>query len=84
MTPYKILVIDDEPQIHTFIRISLVAEGFTYLRCTIHRRGKTGDSTRFTAFIDIGFRFARWRRHGFGQPCTRHQQHADPHFDRSR
>lgn len=31
MTPYKILVIDDEPQIHTFIRISLVAEGFTYL-----------------------------------------------------
>ena len=31
MTPYKILVIDDEPQIHTFIRISLAAEGFTYL-----------------------------------------------------
>jgi len=31
MTPYKILVIDDEPQIHTFIRISLVAEGFMYL-----------------------------------------------------
>ncbi|WP_409418836.1 response regulator transcription factor [Marinomonas sp. RS-M-Aa-14] len=31
MMLYKILVIDDEPQIHTFIRISLVAEGFTYL-----------------------------------------------------
>tara|TARA_R110001606_G_scaffold6289_1_gene28195 strand:- start:3118 stop:3807 length:690 start_codon:yes stop_codon:yes gene_type:complete len=31
MTPYKILVVDDEPQIHTFIRISLAAEGFEYL-----------------------------------------------------
>jgi two-component system, OmpR family, KDP operon response regulator KdpE len=31
MTSYKILVIDDEPQIHTFMRISLVAEGFVYL-----------------------------------------------------
>ncbi|NLQ17148.1 response regulator transcription factor [Marinomonas sp. M1K-6] len=31
MTSYKILVIDDEPQIHTFMRISLVAEGFEYL-----------------------------------------------------
>ena len=31
MTPYKILVVDDEPQIHTFIRISLVAEGFEYI-----------------------------------------------------
>ncbi|NAW87282.1 response regulator transcription factor [Photobacterium halotolerans] len=28
---YKILVVDDEPQIHTFIRISLAAEGFDYL-----------------------------------------------------
>lgn len=28
---YKILVVDDEPQIHTFIRISLAAEGFQYL-----------------------------------------------------
>lgn len=28
---YKILVVDDEPQIHTFIRISLLAEGFQYL-----------------------------------------------------
>lgn len=28
---YKILVVDDEPQIHTFIRISLTAEGFEYL-----------------------------------------------------
>lgn len=27
---YKILVVDDEPQIHTFIRISLAAEGFEY------------------------------------------------------
>lgn len=31
MTSYKILVVDDEPQIHTFIRISLAAEGFEYL-----------------------------------------------------
>ena len=30
MTAYKVLVVDDEPQIHTFIRISLVAEGFDY------------------------------------------------------
>ncbi|MGF1681669.1 response regulator transcription factor [Photobacterium minamisatsumaniensis] len=28
---YKILVVDDEPQIHTFIRISLAAEGFEYI-----------------------------------------------------
>lgn len=28
---YKVLVIDDEPQIHTFIRISLTAEGFEYV-----------------------------------------------------
>ncbi len=28
---YKILVVDDEPEIQTFIRISLVAEGFEYL-----------------------------------------------------
>ncbi|WP_125778745.1 response regulator transcription factor [Pseudoalteromonas rubra] len=28
---YKVMVIDDEPQIHTFIRISLAAEGFDYL-----------------------------------------------------
>ncbi|ENM5900080.1 response regulator transcription factor [Vibrio mimicus] len=28
---YKILVVDDEPQIHTFIRISLAAEGFEYM-----------------------------------------------------
>ncbi len=28
---YRILVVDDEPQIHTFIRISLTTEGFTYL-----------------------------------------------------
>lgn len=27
---YKILVVDDEPQIQTFIRISLAAEGFDY------------------------------------------------------
>ncbi len=27
---YKVLVVDDEPQIHTFIRISLVTEGFVY------------------------------------------------------
>lgn len=31
MTSYKILVVDDEPQIHTFIRISLAAESFEYL-----------------------------------------------------
>lgn len=31
MTSYKILVVDDEPQIHTFIRISLAAEDFEYL-----------------------------------------------------
>ncbi|PYF80403.1 two-component system KDP operon response regulator KdpE [Marinomonas alcarazii] len=31
MTSYKILVVDDESQIHTFIRISLAAEGFEYL-----------------------------------------------------
>ncbi|WP_219701182.1 response regulator transcription factor [Marinomonas lutimaris] len=31
MTSYKILVVDDEPQIHTFIRISLATEGFEYL-----------------------------------------------------
>jgi two-component system, OmpR family, KDP operon response regulator KdpE len=31
VTSYKILVVDDEPQIHTFIRISLAAEGFEYL-----------------------------------------------------
>ncbi|UTV99554.1 response regulator transcription factor [Marinomonas rhizomae] len=30
MTSYKILVVDDESQIHTFIRISLAAEGFEY------------------------------------------------------
>lgn len=28
---YKILVVDDEPQIQTFIRISLAAEGFDYM-----------------------------------------------------
>ncbi|AMG31659.1 DNA-binding response regulator [Grimontia hollisae] len=28
---YNVLVIDDEPQIHTFIRISLTAEGFEYV-----------------------------------------------------
>jgi two-component system KDP operon response regulator KdpE len=28
---YKVLVVDDEPQIHTFIRISLAAEGFEYI-----------------------------------------------------
>ncbi len=27
---YNVLVVDDEPQIHTFIRISLVAEGYQY------------------------------------------------------
>ncbi|SQD78289.1 response regulator transcription factor [Moritella yayanosii] len=31
---YKILVVDDEPQIHTFIRISLAAEGFDYIGAT--------------------------------------------------
>ncbi|PIW63144.1 response regulator transcription factor [Shewanella sp. CG12_big_fil_rev_8_21_14_0_65_47_15] len=29
--PYKILVVDDEAQIHTFMRISLEAEGFEYI-----------------------------------------------------
>ncbi|ODA49572.1 DNA-binding response regulator [Vibrio parahaemolyticus] len=28
---YKVLVVDDEPRIHTFIRISLSAEGFDYI-----------------------------------------------------
>lgn len=28
---YKVLVVDDEPNIHTFIRISLTAEGFEYI-----------------------------------------------------
>lgn len=28
---YKILLVDDEPEIHTFIRISLTAEGFQYI-----------------------------------------------------
>ncbi|MDW1713152.1 response regulator, partial [Vibrio sp. Vb2865] len=28
---YKILVVDDEPQIQTFMRISLAAEGFDYV-----------------------------------------------------
>ncbi|MBF9000289.1 response regulator transcription factor [Vibrio nitrifigilis] len=28
---YTVLVVDDEPQIHTFIRISLMAEGFEYI-----------------------------------------------------
>lgn len=28
---YKVLVVDDEPNIHTFIRISLMAEGFEYI-----------------------------------------------------
>lgn len=31
---YKVLVVDDEPQIHTFIRISLAAEGFHYIGAT--------------------------------------------------
>lgn len=31
---YKVLVVDDEPQIHTFMRISLEAEGFEYLSAT--------------------------------------------------
>lgn len=31
---YKVLVVDDEPQIHTFIRISLAAEGFQYIGAT--------------------------------------------------
>ncbi|CAG22200.1 putative transcriptional regulatory protein KdpE [Photobacterium profundum SS9] len=30
----KVLIVDDEPQIHKFIRISLVAEGFEYLGAT--------------------------------------------------
>lgn len=30
MAECKVLVVDDEPQIHTFIRISLTAEGFIY------------------------------------------------------
>lgn len=28
---YKVLVVDDEPRIHTFIRISLSAEGLDYI-----------------------------------------------------
>ena len=31
---YKVLVVDDEPQIHTFMRISLEAEGFEYISAT--------------------------------------------------
>ncbi|WP_017220712.1 response regulator transcription factor [Moritella dasanensis] len=31
---YTVLVVDDEPQIHTFMRISLTAEGFHYVGAT--------------------------------------------------
>ncbi|MGL5489197.1 MAG: DNA-binding response regulator, partial [Shewanella sp.] len=31
---YKVLVVDDESQIHTFMRISLEAEGFEYIGAT--------------------------------------------------
>ncbi|UTV30280.1 response regulator [Photobacterium atrarenae] len=34
MTPYTILIIDDEPQIQTFIRIALSAEGFQSVSAT--------------------------------------------------
>jgi len=38
---YKILVVDDEPQIHTFIRISLTAEGYCYVGAQSIEEAKT-------------------------------------------
>ncbi|MBB1390049.1 response regulator [Shewanella sp. SG44-6] len=38
---YKILVVEDEPQIHTFIRISLTAEGYCYVGAQSIEEAKT-------------------------------------------
>jgi two-component system KDP operon response regulator KdpE len=53
---YKILVVDDEPQIHTFIRISLAAEGFEYIgaRTLQSAQQRIQDSSPHVMVLDLG------------------------------
>ncbi|EGR1511214.1 response regulator [Vibrio vulnificus] len=53
---YKILVVDDEPQIQTFMRISLVAEGFIYVGAdTLSKAAALLDSVQpHLVVLDLG------------------------------
>ncbi|MEJ2764816.1 response regulator transcription factor [Photobacterium sp. MCCC 1A19761] len=56
MTPYTILIIDDEPQIQTFIRIALSAEGFQSVSATnlAEAQAKINTAAPDLIILDLG------------------------------